>query len=179
MTQRSSLMHERGRDVSQKCVCEAVLFWISAAGRSQPWEVCLWTTSSALIIALVLVTAKTKQWKIFTVLSVWLDIGKKTSLMRSSLCFICFSEQKWDSTEMSFRLELSYVSNRGPHVLWGMNERDLSGQMFLVRDYFTFLDWIHEKHLKGIVHPKIKTCWKCAHLQAIRDQDEFVSSSGL
>ncbi len=31
--------------------------------------------------------------------------------------------------------------------------------------------------LKAVVHPKIKVIWKCAHLQAIRDVEEFVSSS--
>jgi len=35
-----------------------------------------------------------------------------------------------------------------------MTERELSGQMLSVRDCLTLLDWIHEKHLKGIVHPK-------------------------
>ncbi len=69
-------MHERGRDVSQKCVCEAVLFGLAQRAAASR-EKCVYETSSALIIALVLVTAKTKQWKIFTVLSVWLDIGKK------------------------------------------------------------------------------------------------------
>ncbi len=32
---------------------------------------------------------------------------------------------------------------------------------------------------KGIVHPKMKLCWKCPHSQAIQDVDEFVSSSDL
>ncbi len=32
---------------------------------------------------------------------------------------------------------------------------------------------------KGIVHPKMKLCWKCPHSQAIQDADEFVSSSDL
>ncbi len=30
--------------------------------------------------------------------------------------------------------------------------------------------------IKGIVHPKIKMYWKCAHPHAIQDVDEFVSS---
>ncbi len=32
---------------------------------------------------------------------------------------------------------------------------------------------------KGIVHPKMKICWKCTHPQAIQDVDEFVSLSDL
>ncbi len=33
------------------------------------------------------------------------------------------------------------------------------------------------QQIKGIVHPKIKTCWKFPHPQAIENVDEFVSSS--
>ncbi len=33
--------------------------------------------------------------------------------------------------------------------------------------------------IKGIVHPKIKNCWKYTPLQVIQDVDEFVSSSDL
>ncbi len=32
---------------------------------------------------------------------------------------------------------------------------------------------------RGIVHPKMKISWKCAHPQVIQDVDEFVSSSDL
>ncbi len=31
--------------------------------------------------------------------------------------------------------------------------------------------------IKGIVHPKMKLCWKSTHPQVIQDVDEFVSSS--
>ncbi len=31
--------------------------------------------------------------------------------------------------------------------------------------------------IKGVVHPKIKMCWKCTHPLVIWDVDEFVSSS--
>ncbi len=32
-------------------------------------------------------------------------------------------------------------------------------------------------YLKGTVHPKVQTCWKCTHPQAIHDVFEFFSSS--
>ncbi len=31
--------------------------------------------------------------------------------------------------------------------------------------------------VKGVVHLKMKVCWKCTHPQVIQDVDEFVSSS--
>ncbi len=33
------------------------------------------------------------------------------------------------------------------------------------------------KSTEGIVHPKIRTCWKCPRSQAVQDVDEFVSLS--
>ncbi len=46
------------------------------------------------------------------------------------------------------------------------------------------LSWVYislsaEWTLKGIVHPKMKICWKCTCRQAIQDVDEFGSSSDL
>ncbi len=38
---------------------------------------------------------------------------------------------------------------------------------------------LHLFPLKGIVQPKIKICWKCAHPKAIQDVDEFVSSGSV
>ncbi len=72
-------MHERGHDESQKCVCEAVLFGL-AQQATVSREKCVYESSLNFLRSyncVVLVTPKTKQWKIFPVLSVWLDIGKK------------------------------------------------------------------------------------------------------
>lgn len=72
--------YERGHDVSQKCVfCEAVLFGL-AQRAAVSREKCVYESSLNFLRSYNcagISHTKTKQWKIFTVLSVWLDIGKK------------------------------------------------------------------------------------------------------
>ncbi len=38
------------------------------------------------------------------------------------------------------------------------------------------LSSMSNQYIKGIVHPKMKICWKFTHIQAFKDTDEFVSS---
>ncbi len=81
--------------VSKVCLWGCFV-WISAAGRSQPWEVCLWNFLRSYNCAGI---SHSKNQTMENIHSSVRVVGhrKETSLMRSSLCFICFSE-----TEMRF-----------------------------------------------------------------------------
>ncbi len=67
-------------------------------------------------------------------------------------------------------------------LLWIITSKNASGyalhiDTFLKRSCIWSQDKFQSAKLKGIIHPKMKICWKCTQPQAIQNVDDFVFSS--